>query len=119
MMVEPSSPSPSFGAEKKMVELGESSVQATKHQSIAAEQNFAAEAGVRRKVDLWVLPLLTFTCLFCFIDRSNIGNANVAGLQPDLHMAGYDYNWASCAFVCPRSFVSVYTNLCSFLRIFW
>ena len=28
--------------------------------------------------------------MFCFIDRANIGNARLAGLEADLGMAGYD-----------------------------
>jgi hypothetical protein len=30
--------------------------------------------------------------LFCFIDRANIGNARLAGLEKDLKLTGYDYN---------------------------
>jgi len=30
--------------------------------------------------------------LFCFIDRANIGNARLAGLEKDLGLTGYDYN---------------------------
>lgn len=30
--------------------------------------------------------------LFCFIDRSNIGNARLAGLERDLALVGYDFN---------------------------
>lgn len=28
----------------------------------------------------------------CFVDRANIGNARLAGLEKDLNLAGYDYN---------------------------
>lgn len=28
----------------------------------------------------------------CFVDRANIGNARLAGLEKDLGLAGYDYN---------------------------
>lgn len=28
----------------------------------------------------------------CFVDRANIGNARLAGLEEDLGLAGYDYN---------------------------
>jgi hypothetical protein len=28
----------------------------------------------------------------CFVDRANIGNARLAGLEADLGLMGYDYN---------------------------
>jgi MFS family permease len=28
----------------------------------------------------------------CFVDRANIGNARLAGLEDDLGLSGYDYN---------------------------
>jgi hypothetical protein len=28
----------------------------------------------------------------CFVDRANIGNARLAGLEADLGLIGYDYN---------------------------
>ncbi|OCL14418.1 putative MFS transporter [Glonium stellatum] len=51
-----------------------------------------AEAKLRWKIDLYVVPTVSLLYLFCFIDRANIGNAKLAGLEKDLHMKGYDYN---------------------------
>ena len=45
-----------------------------------------------RRVDLRLLPWLTLLYLISFIDRSNIGNARVAGLETDLGMGGRDFN---------------------------
>lgn len=59
----------------------------------------ARDKRIRRKFDIWLLPILTVACIFCFIDRSNIGSANITGMPQELHMAGFDYNWASTAFV--------------------
>ncbi|GAA5890548.1 hypothetical protein JCM8208_004910 [Rhodotorula glutinis] len=39
----------------------------------------AAEARLRRKFDLRILPMVILIYLFCFIDRANIGNSRVAG----------------------------------------
>ena len=39
-----------------------------------------------------IVPTVSLLYLFCFIDRANIGNARLAGLERDLHLAGYDYN---------------------------
>ncbi|KAI0129659.1 major facilitator superfamily domain-containing protein [Xylariales sp. AK1849] len=53
----------------------------------------AAEKRLRWKIDLMVIPLISILYLFCFIDRANIGNARLAGLEADLGMTGiYDYN---------------------------
>ncbi|KAL3458330.1 major facilitator superfamily domain-containing protein [Aspergillus heterothallicus] len=52
----------------------------------------AVEARLRRKIDLYILPTVALMYLFCFIDRANIGNARLAGLEADLNMSGYDYN---------------------------
>ncbi|RYN78609.1 hypothetical protein AA0117_g4396 [Alternaria alternata] len=44
------------------------------------------------KIDLFVLPTVILLYLMCFIDRTNIGNARLAGLEKDLGLEGYDYN---------------------------
>ncbi|KAI1100329.1 putative MFS transporter [Jackrogersella minutella] len=74
---------------------------------LAAEEGFAAtdshgapiiefdrlaERKLRNKIDLAVVPTVSLLYLFCFIDRSNIGNARLAGLEADLGMSGNDYN---------------------------
>ncbi|TKA30045.1 hypothetical protein B0A50_02764 [Salinomyces thailandicus] len=51
-----------------------------------------AEARLRRKIDLYIIPTVFLLYLFCFIDRANIGNARLAGLEEDLNLTGYDYN---------------------------
>ncbi|OJJ55533.1 hypothetical protein ASPSYDRAFT_48743 [Aspergillus sydowii CBS 593.65] len=51
-----------------------------------------AEGRLRRKIDWYIVPTVSLMYLFCFIDRANIGNARLAGLEDDLDMAGYDYN---------------------------
>lgn len=39
-----------------------------------------------------IVPTVSLLYLFCFIDRANIGNARLAGLEKELNMSGYDYN---------------------------
>ena len=34
-------------------------------------------------------------------NRANIGNARIQGMQEDLHLAGYRFNWALTAFYIP------------------
>ncbi|KAH6954610.1 major facilitator superfamily domain-containing protein [Fusarium avenaceum] len=52
----------------------------------------AAEKRLRRKIDWCVMPTVTILYLMCFVDRANIGNARLAGLEADLGLMGYDYN---------------------------
>ncbi|KAI9244950.1 major facilitator superfamily domain-containing protein [Phascolomyces articulosus] len=44
------------------------------------------EASLRRKYDKRVLSAVTLLYLFAFIDRTNIGNAKVLGMQEDLDL---------------------------------
>jgi sugar phosphate permease len=44
------------------------------------------EKRMVRKIDIHMLPILWFMYIFNYIDRTNIGNAKVAGLEVDLHM---------------------------------
>lgn len=45
-----------------------------------------------RKIDLHLIPWLSFLYLISFLDRTNIGNAKIDGLQKDLHMTNSQYN---------------------------
>ncbi|OAP61965.1 retrograde regulation protein 2 [Fonsecaea erecta] len=53
----------------------------------------ALERRVVRKIDLRVTPLVTFLFLLSFLDRSNIGNARIAGMEDDLDLTGNRYDW--------------------------
>lgn len=60
----------------------------------ASHQPFdeAAEHRLLRTLDLKVLPILWLLYLVCFIDRSNIGNAKIAGMDTSLSLHGQRYN---------------------------
>ena len=45
-----------------------------------------------RKIDWYLLPFLALLYLLSFLDRANIGNARLAGLEKTLNMSGLDYN---------------------------
>ena len=47
-----------------------------------------------RKVDSYIMPVIIILYLLSFLDRTNIGNARLAGLEKDLNMSGLDYNIA-------------------------
>jgi hypothetical protein len=50
------------------------------------------EAKLRRKLDLYILPITTLCFFLTFLDRGNIGNAKAAGLVTDLKLHQFDFN---------------------------
>lgn len=50
---------------------------------------------LRWKIDLWILPLLSVVYFLASLDRSNIGNAQIAGMQEAIHAD--DHQWAQVA----------------------
>lgn len=55
------------------------------------EEDSAAVSRAVRKMDWVVLSLCAIIYLLNFLDRSNIGNAKVAGLATDLHLTSRQY----------------------------
>ncbi|KAL9127841.1 MAG: hypothetical protein Q9217_003360 [Psora testacea] len=55
--------------------------------------NADAERRVIRKMDFHIVPLVTALYILAFLDRSNIGNARIAGMSEDLHLGGNRYQW--------------------------
>ncbi|OAX79171.1 hypothetical protein ACJ72_06513 [Emergomyces africanus] len=51
------------------------------------------EKRVVRKLDQRIPTLLGFLYLLSFLDRSNIGNARIAGMEEDLQLDGNRYEW--------------------------
>ncbi|KAF7289118.1 Transporter C1683 12 [Mycena chlorophos] len=66
---------------------------------------------VRRKVDLRIVPLVTITYLCCFLDRSNLGNARIAGMAEDLDLVGMRYQIAASAFFITYGLLEVPCNV--------
>ncbi|KAM6504016.1 MFS general substrate transporter [Amanita muscaria] len=51
----------------------------------------ALEKTLLWKLDLHILPIVTLIYLASFLDRANIGNARIAGLEKDLNLHGTQY----------------------------
>jgi len=62
------------------------------------------------KLDLHVLPSLALLWLANFIDRTNIGNANIAGLPQDLHLHGKQFNTALAIFYVSYILIELPSN---------
>ena len=62
------------------------------------------------KVDIWLIPWLSLLYLLSFLDRTNIGNARLAGMEDDLGMGPGDYNVALTIFFVSYAFFEPITN---------
>ncbi|KAL4865116.1 hypothetical protein BDV12DRAFT_155906 [Aspergillus spectabilis] len=71
-----------------------------------------AESRLRLKMDFMLLPTVALLYLFCFIDRANIGNARLAGLEDDLNLTGNDYNHILSVFYISYIIFEIPCNLC-------
>lgn len=58
----------------------------------------AAEKRLIRKLDLILSPMMIVIFLVAYLDRSNIGNAAIAGMNEDLHLTGNRLNVAVTLF---------------------
>lgn len=58
----------------------------------------AAERKLLRKIDLRVIPVLWVLYLVNFVDRANIGNAKIQGMEKELDLYGQRFNIAVWVF---------------------
>ncbi|EXJ82987.1 hypothetical protein A1O3_06804 [Capronia epimyces CBS 606.96] len=66
---------------------------------------------ILRRVDYRLLPMLTLLYVLAFLDRGNIGNAKVAGMNKDLKLTGTQYNLALTVFFFPYAVFEVPSNI--------
>ncbi|KMP09867.1 inner membrane transport protein yfaV [Coccidioides immitis H538.4] len=84
------------------------------------ELDRAAERRLRTKIDFYIVPTVALLYLFCFIDRANIGNARLAGLESDLQLKGYDYNAVLSIFYVSYIIFEIPSNmLCKWIGPGW
>ncbi|BBN18171.1 MFS transporter, ACS family, DAL5 transporter family protein [Marchantia polymorpha subsp. ruderalis] len=77
------------------------------------QQSFddAAERALVWKIDLRLIPYLTFLYLLSYLDRASIGNAKIEGLAVDLRLTDQQYLWTLTAFFFPYAFFEVPSNI--------
>ncbi|ODV90603.1 hypothetical protein CANCADRAFT_2334 [Tortispora caseinolytica NRRL Y-17796] len=64
-----------------------------------------------RKIDYRLPPILAILYLLAYLDRGNIGNARIAGMQVDLNMTGQQYNIALTLFFITYSVFEIPSNI--------
>ncbi|PTB36245.1 uncharacterized protein TrAFT101_000213 [Trichoderma asperellum] len=69
------------------------------------------EKKILRKMDLRLIPMLAILYLLSFLDRGNIGNAKIEGLQEDLNLLPDQYNWCLTVFFFTYAAFEVPSNL--------
>ena len=59
------------------------------------------ERRVRSKLDWNIIPLVMAVYMLSVLDRSNVGNARISGMQTDLHLTSSMYSWLLTIFYIP------------------
>ncbi|KAL8726402.1 MAG: hypothetical protein Q9166_006753 [cf. Caloplaca sp. 2 TL-2023] len=86
-------------AEKKLApEDFESSTEHDSNLHDPGLYSFEEEQSVLRKFDRHLVLFIAFLYMLGFLDRSNIGNAKIAGMSDDLHLTSSQYEWALRSF---------------------
>ncbi|EPX73378.1 allantoate permease [Schizosaccharomyces octosporus yFS286] len=62
------------------------------------EHSKAEDARVRRKIDMFVLPVMCITYGIQYLDKTAISYAAVYGMKEAVHMSGSAYSWLSTMF---------------------
>jgi len=78
--------------------------------NLSDEERRAVDRKLMWKVDLWLIPWLSLLYLLSFLDRTNIGNARLAGLEEDIGMEPGDYNLALTIFFISYAVAEPLTN---------
>ncbi|KAL8693864.1 MAG: hypothetical protein Q9218_001373 [Villophora microphyllina] len=66
----------------------------SKHAVEPLEINHVAEKKLVQKLDFHIIPIVMLLYLFSFLDRVNIGNARLYGMEEDLGLHGNQYQTA-------------------------
>ncbi|KAI7781615.1 mfs transporter protein [Diaporthe eres] len=70
------------------------------------------ERRLRTKIDFAICPIVCLLYLFCYIDRANIGNARIAGLERELGLHGYDFNTALTCYSAAYASIQIPATIC-------
>jgi hypothetical protein len=72
------------------------------------------EARVIRKLDWNMIPLLFLLYTLSVLDRTNLGNARIAGMSTDLHLGSTRYNWLGTIFYISCTHLTCRPSQCRF-----
>jgi hypothetical protein len=75
--------------------------------SLAPRYTKEEEDAVIRKLDWHLMPLIFVLYSLSVLDRSNLGNARISGMEKDIDLGGNRYDWLGTAFYISCTFVLV------------
>ncbi|PAV22292.1 MFS general substrate transporter [Pyrrhoderma noxium] len=77
----------------------------------ASEELSVDEKKLLRKIDIVIIPWLALLYLLNFLDRANIGNAKLYGMESDLNVSDKQYLVALTTFFFPYALFEVPSNV--------
>ncbi|GLA37031.1 hypothetical protein AnigIFM63309_003531 [Aspergillus niger] len=80
-------------------------------EGLSEEEKAKIDRALLWKLDLRLIPWLSLLYLISFLDRTNVGNAKLAGLQGDLHMTNSQYNDSLTIFFVSYAIFEPITNV--------
>ncbi|TIA28489.1 MFS general substrate transporter, partial [Aureobasidium pullulans] len=81
------------------------------HENLDFDFDPDEEKKLVRKIDCWLLPTIFLMYLLSYMDRTNIGNAKIAGMNEDLGLSSSQYSMALVVFFISYVFFEVPSNL--------
>ncbi|EEH35030.2 hypothetical protein PAAG_06077 [Paracoccidioides lutzii Pb01] len=78
---------------------------------LSEEERAENDRKLLRKIDMKLIPWLCLLYLVSFLDRTNIGNAKIDGLQDDLRLTDSQYNATLTIFFVSYSVLEPITNV--------
>ncbi|KAJ8108799.1 hypothetical protein OPT61_g7919 [Boeremia exigua] len=81
-------------ADQKVMDASKNHLEVTEELTWTPEE----EKKLVRKIDLYLLPTIWLMYLLSYMDRTNIGNAKIAGMADDLKLSSNEYSIALVVF---------------------
>lgn len=98
--------------DKEVKEMGvkEGVLESDASGEVAPAWTTAEDRKLTLKLDLRIIPIFGLLYLICFLDRTNIANARLAGLEAALNMPSNGFNVALSIFYIPFVLFEVPSN---------
>jgi hypothetical protein len=90
---------------------GKSSADVSSGQHEAYLNDPKGDRALTARIDFKVIPILGLLYLICFLDRTNIANAKIAGMVKGLDMPSNGYNTALWIFYLPFVLAEIPLNM--------
>lgn len=99
-------------SEKAAIEPGLYTDRPSTNESLGPDEiDLKLDRIVRWKRDLLLMPILGILYTMMFLDRTNISNARIEGLEANLHMPEHGYNNCLWIFYIPFILAEIPSNL--------